>query len=106
MAGRVPQGQELSKFPAVRRDIAVILPDAVAWAAVEAALRGALGAALQELFVFDQYQGASLGTGVKSLAIGLILQDSYRTLTDQDADAFVANAVAALERECQARLRG
>ena len=105
-ASRVPQGQELSKFPAVRRDIAVIMPESVAWSAIEQASRAALGGVLQDLFVFDSYQGASLGSGVKSLAIGLILQDSYRTLTDQDADTLVAKVVAALERECQARLRG
>jgi phenylalanyl-tRNA synthetase beta chain len=105
-AGTLPQAEELSKFPTVRRDIAVIVPETVAWSGVEASVRGALGKTLSDVFLFDLYQGANLGSGVKSLAIGLILQDSYRTLTDQDADVFIASAVAALERDCQARLRG
>jgi phenylalanyl-tRNA synthetase beta chain len=61
---------------------------------------------LAEEVVFDQYSGPNLGSGVKSLAIGLILQNSSRTLTDTDADACVSAAVAALAAECQAKLRG
>jgi len=61
---------------------------------------------LRDLLVFDRYSGTGLGSGLKSLAIGLILQDSYRTLTDQEADQIVASALAALERECGGRLRG
>lgn len=105
-AGRLPRAAELSRFPAVRRDIAVILPEAVTWGTAENAVRDALGGLLVELTVFDQYLGTSLGTGVKSLAIGLILQDSYRTLTDQDADRCVTQAVAALKSRCGGKLRG
>jgi phenylalanyl-tRNA synthetase beta chain len=105
-AGRLPEAAELSRFPHVRRDIAVVVPESVTWAQVESVLRGMVGTALRELVVFDRYSGAGLGSGLKSLAIGLILQDSYRTLTDQDADHFVASALAALERECGGRLRG
>jgi phenylalanyl-tRNA synthetase beta chain len=61
---------------------------------------------LQQLKVFDRYAGPNLGSGLKSLAIGLILQNSYRTLTDADADSCVSAAVNALAAECQARLRG
>ena len=106
LAGRLPVAAELSRFPSVRRDIAVVLPEAVAWAEVERILQVAVGEVLSERVVFDQYAGAGLGSGLKSLAIGLILQDSYRTLTDQDADRCVASAVAALERECGGKLRG
>jgi len=105
-AGSVPRAQPISRFPSVRRDIAVLVPDSTPYASIEAAARRALGAALADLLVFDQYLGQNLGSGVKSLAIGLILQDDSRTLTDQDADSFVAKAVTALEQECHARLRG
>jgi phenylalanyl-tRNA synthetase beta chain len=105
-AGAVPRAQPLSQFPSSRRDIAVMVPEAIAYAQVEASARSALGQVLRQVFVFDQYSGGNLGSGVKSLAIGLILQDDYRTLTDADADDCVARAVAALERDCQARLRG
>jgi len=105
-AGIVPKAQPISRFPSVRRDIAVVVPDSMPYASIEATARRVLGTALADLLVFDQYQGSNLGSGVKSLAIGLILQDDSRTLTDQDADSFVAKAVTALEQECHARLRG
>jgi phenylalanyl-tRNA synthetase beta chain len=78
----------------------------VASGQVERTVRMSLGNVLGELRVFDQYLGPNLGSGAKSLAIGLILQDDSRTLTDEDADRCVAQAVTALERECHARLRG
>ncbi|MEO8673860.1 MAG: phenylalanine--tRNA ligase subunit beta [Tahibacter sp.] len=105
-AGRLPFAAELSRFPMVRRDIAVVLPATMPWSQVESVLRGAVGDRLSDLIVFDRYAGAGLGSGLKSLAIGLILQDSYRTLTDQDADQCVASALVALERDCGGRLRG
>jgi phenylalanyl-tRNA synthetase beta chain len=102
----LPRAGALSRFPSVRRDIAVVVAEDQPWAALEASLRGALGERLHGWVLFDRYQGAGLETGSKSLAIGLILQDVSRTLTDSDADQAVAAAVAALERDCGARLRG
>ncbi|HET7358618.1 MAG TPA: phenylalanine--tRNA ligase subunit beta, partial [Rhodanobacteraceae bacterium] len=103
---RLPQAGPVPRFPSVRRDIAVELPENVNWSTVESVVRGALGARLQALQLFDRYSGAGLGDGRKSFAMGLILQDASRTLTDDDADRCVTDAVAALERECMARLRG
>jgi phenylalanyl-tRNA synthetase beta chain len=102
----VPRAGELSRFPSVRRDIALVVPDSVAWGTVEAGLRDALGARLRELVLFDRYVGPGLDAGSRSLAIGLILQDVSRTLTDLDADQAVGDAVAALARDHGARLRG
>ena len=104
--GTVPRAQALSRFPSLRRDLAVVVPESTPYAQVKGSVEAALGARLAEVLVFDQYQGANLGAGAKSLAIGLILQDDSRTLTDEDADRCMAQALAALERECQARLRG
>jgi phenylalanyl-tRNA synthetase beta chain len=56
--------------------------------------------------LFDQYQGKGVEPGFRSLAIGLILQDVSRTLTDQDADCAIADAVAALSAQFGATLRG
>jgi phenylalanyl-tRNA synthetase beta chain len=55
--------------------------------------------------VFDEYRGPGLESGTKSLAMGLILQEVSRTLTDSEADEAVAVALAALGRDCQARIR-
>ena len=102
----LPEAQTLSKFPSVRRDIAVVLPEEVAYADVEACLRDAVGEQLAQVFLFDRYVGATLPSGMKSIAIGLILQDLSRTLTDQDSDRCMGHAVAALGRGFGATLRG
>ena len=103
---QLPEARTLSKFPSVRRDIAVVLPEEVAYADVEACLRGAVGEQLAQVFLFDRYVGANLPSGMKSIAIGLILQDLSRTLTDQDSDRCMGQAVAALGRGFGATLRG
>ncbi|MGN6479693.1 phenylalanine--tRNA ligase subunit beta, partial [Luteibacter sp.] len=90
---RMPNATRVARFPAVRRDIAMDLPEDVAWASVEGAVRGALGELLKEVRLFDRYVGKGVEEGRKSLAMGLILQDASRTLTDDDADACVADAV-------------
>jgi phenylalanyl-tRNA synthetase beta chain len=106
LARRLPSVGRVARFPGVRRDIAVELPEEVSWSAVEAAVRGALGEVLREIRLFDRYAGKGIDEGRKSLAMGLILQDASRTLTDDDADARVAEAVGVLEKTCKARLRG
>ncbi|MHB8447767.1 MAG: phenylalanine--tRNA ligase subunit beta [Rudaea sp.] len=105
-AGNVPRGKPISAFPMLRRDIAVVVPEAIHYAAIESCVREAVGQHLTEVIVFDRYSDQNLGSGTKSLAIGLILQDDSRTLTVEDADRCVAQAVVALESRCQARLRG
>lgn len=105
VARPIPRAHGLPRFPSVRRDIAVELPRTVAWGEVESTLRQALGGILAAVFVFDVYTGKNLKEGEKSLAMGLILQDASRTLTDEDADRGVAAAVGALEAAFGARLR-
>jgi phenylalanyl-tRNA synthetase beta chain len=90
----------------VRRDIAVVLSDEIPYADVAHAVRTAVGERLVDLVLFDRYAGPNLGNGVKSLAMGLILQDRSRTLTDQDADQCVDLAVSALATGYRAKLRG
>ena len=106
LARRLPKAGTVPRFPSVRRDIAVDLPEEVSWAQVEQCVRAALGGPLIELRLFDRYAGKGVETGRKSLAMGLILQDASRTLTDDDADRFVREAFAALETSCKARWRG
>jgi phenylalanyl-tRNA synthetase beta chain len=103
---RLPKAEPVPRFPSVRRDIAVDVPEAVGWSQIEQAVRDSLGGALAELRLFDRYSGKGVEAGRKSLAMGLILQDASRTLTDDDADRCVRNAVAVLEESCEAKLRG
>jgi phenylalanyl-tRNA synthetase beta chain len=106
LARRLPHAQAVPRFPAVRRDIAMDLPETVNWSQIEQLVRDTLGERLKELRLFDRYSGKGVEAGRKSLAMGLILQDASRTLTDDDADRCVREAVAALEQTCKARLRG
>ncbi|MGB3748417.1 MAG: phenylalanine--tRNA ligase subunit beta [Rhodanobacter sp.] len=106
LARRMPRAQPVPRFPAVRRDIAMELPESVSWSRIEHTVRGTLGARLRELRLFDRYSGKGVEAGRKSLAMGLILQDASRTLTDDDADHWVREAVNALEQTCQGKLRG
>lgn len=105
-ARELPRASELSRFPSVRRDLAFLVPEAAAWADLEATLRRAAGQMLRQVTLFDRYVGQGVEPGFKSLAMGLILQDKSRTLTDRDVDAVVTEAVAAMEREHHARIRG
>lgn len=102
----LPRAEGLSRFPAVRRDLAFVVGVDVAWGALASSARAAAGAVLRDLLLFDRYQGPGVESGCKSLAMGLILQDNARTLTDQDADAVVERVVAELGRAHGARIRG
>jgi phenylalanyl-tRNA synthetase beta chain len=101
----LPRAGTLSRFPSVRRDLAMVVPDTVSWSRLDDSLRRALGGLLKDLVVFDQYTGPGLEAGCKSLAMGLILQDDSRTLAEQDVEQLVQTALAALAADCGARLR-
>ena len=102
----VPRAGALSRFPSVRRDLAFVVRETVTWAALEATARTAAGPSLRGLVLFDRYVGKGVEMGFKSLAMGLILQEESRTLTDRDVDGVVARVVAALHSEHGAEIRG
>jgi phenylalanyl-tRNA synthetase beta chain len=105
LAAVVPRHHEISRFPAVRRDIAIVVDEAVPVQALLDRIRASAGPLLTDLVVFDIYRGTGISPGRKSVAIGLNLQDISRTLTDVDTDAVVAQVVADLEREHNAAIR-
>ncbi|MCY7313524.1 MAG: phenylalanine--tRNA ligase subunit beta, partial [Pseudoxanthomonas sp.] len=94
------------RFPSVRRDLAFVVADSVPWAAISATVSAAAGPLLREVLLFDRYVGNGVESGQKSLAMGLILQDNSRTLTDHDVETAVTGVVAAIGREHGARIRG
>ena len=106
LARALPRASALSRYPSVRRDLAFVVPDAVPWAALQDTVRGAAGPVLKGIRLFDRYTGKGVEPGFKSLAMGLILQEDSRTLTDRDADGVVAQVLAALQREHAAVIRG
>ena len=104
-AAELPGFKDISRFPAIRRDIAVLVGRQVPADLLSAAVRDAGGRLLTESRVFDVYQGDRIDSSLKSVAFGLILQDSSRTLTDHEADDVVAAVIARLESEFGARIR-
>jgi phenylalanyl-tRNA synthetase beta chain len=68
-------------------------------------VRSAGGPLLREVRLFDVYRGEGIDSGLKSIALGLILQETSRTLTDDDADGVVKAVISRLERAIEARIR-
>ena len=101
----LPSAVGLSRFPSVRRDLALVVPEGTAWSELARIARERVGSQLADVILFDQYTGPGLEPGFKSLAMGLILQDVSRTLTEQDVEEKVTAVVRALAEQCQARLR-
>jgi len=103
--GVLPRFAPLSRYPAIRRDLALVLDDAIPFAAVEGCVRSALPDLLRDVRLFDVYAGGSIDSGRKSLALGLILQASSQTLTDDAVEEAVARVLNRLQTEFGARLR-
>lgn len=98
--------EDLTSFPAVRQDLAVVVDSAVPAADVVAAARDAGGKLLTGAGVFDVYEGEQVGAGKRSLALHLEFRAPDRTLTDEDADRARAKIVAALTEKLGAVPRG
>ena len=103
--GQIPAFSPLSRFPAIRRDIAVIVDEDIAAQKVHDCIRRAASSTLQDIELFDVYVGEGIDSGRKSLALGLTLQDLSRTLTDSEVDSEIQNVVSALGAELGATLR-
>ncbi len=104
-ASDVPKSTVVSKFPAIRRDIAVVVDENVAAGDLAKVAASAAPDLIRNVTIFDVYQGPGIEAGRKSIALGLILQETSRTLTDEDADSVMDTAVRNLQREFAAELR-
>nr|VFK24229.1 MAG: phenylalanyl-tRNA synthetase beta subunit [Candidatus Kentron sp. MB]VFK30605.1 MAG: phenylalanyl-tRNA synthetase beta subunit [Candidatus Kentron sp. MB]VFK75317.1 MAG: phenylalanyl-tRNA synthetase beta subunit [Candidatus Kentron sp. MB] len=87
----------LSKFPVIRRDIALILDAEVLAQSVQNFIGEIATDTLKKITLFDEYHGKGIGTGKKSLAFGLLFQDTSRTLQDAEIDALVSNIMTELQ---------
>ena len=105
-AAKLPIFSPLSRFPSIRRDLAFVVDETVAGGDLRAAAKEAAGSTVIEVRLFDVYYGKGVPEGQKSIAMGLILQDYYRTLTDRDVDDVVDRVVRRLEGAFGATLRG
>jgi len=105
LKGRVPSFEKLSRFPSIRRDISVVVNAETPAGVLCDTIHAEAGSLLQDLRVFDVYEGKGIESGRKSVAFGLILQDSSRTLTDDDVESVMAAITGQLEQKFGATLR-
>ena len=105
LSGYVPNFKEFSKFPEVRRDLAIIIGNEIAFADVDRVVRNNAGNRLTALRAFDVYEGEKLGEGKRSLALSLFWQHPERTLNDDEVHELFDGVVSALQKELEATLR-
>ena len=103
--GADPEYQPLPKFPAVTRDIAVLVDKAVTVGAMESSIQAAAKGLLRDVTLFDIYEGAKLPAGKKSVAFNLVLRADDRSLTAQEADDEVNLVLERLKKDFGAMLR-
>lgn len=104
-SSELPLAREISRFPANRRDIAVVISDEIESKSVLQLIEKVGGINLVDLKLFDVYQGKGIEPGYKSLAIAMILQDNDKTLEEKDINLIVSNVVDTLKAELNASLR-
>ena len=105
LSDSVVEFQELSRYPAIRRDLAIVVDETVAARDVENGVVESAGKLLSDLQLFDVYTGKGVESGRKSLAMGLTLQDFSRTLTDNEVEELIAGILSHLGKKFGATLR-
>ncbi len=103
--GSVTRFKELSKYPEVRRDMALVLDQATPEADVEAVIREQAGEWLRSIRLFDVYSGKGIEAGKKSLALGVTWRHSERTLTDEEINTLFSHVISALGEKLGVSLR-
>lgn len=94
----VPHASEISKFPPVRRDLAVVVDESVTVQSLLDAMLGSNTTYVAELALFDLYRGKGVGDGKKSLAFRVLLQDTQKTLIDSEIELSIARLTAVLQQ--------
>jgi phenylalanyl-tRNA synthetase beta chain len=102
----IPFTKTISRYPSVRRDLALLLPNEVNYDQVKECITSAAGPLLEKVVVFDVYRDRNLKKGYESLAIGLIFNNVYSTLKDEDIDPVIETVVSELEQHLGTQLRG
>jgi phenylalanyl-tRNA synthetase beta chain len=97
--------QPISAFPAVRRDLALVLDKKVTYAEIEKIARKTEQQLLKEMNVFDVYEGDKMAAGKKSYAISFVLQNTDKTLTDEEIEGTMSKLLKQFEKELGATLR-
>jgi len=101
----LPNHEPVSRYPSIRRDLALIVDEDISARALLESVRRAAPAELREAFIFDVYRGKGVDSGRKSFALGLILQGFERTLTDHEVETSVGGILRQLRSDVDATLR-
>jgi phenylalanyl-tRNA synthetase beta chain len=94
-----------SKFPAIRRDIAIVVKEQVPFEDIQVKIRESSGSLLHQVQLFDIYRGEGIDSGEKSIALALIFQDKTRTLVDSEVDQVIEKILKSLKESFNATLR-
>ena len=105
LASAAPEATPISKYPSIRRDISVVVDEKTSADELIRTVAAAAPDLISTVRIFDIYTGPGIEAGLKSVALGLILQETSRTLTDEDADSVMAAAVRKLQEKYGAELR-
>ena len=97
--------KELSKYPSVSRDLALLVDDNVEFAQIEQIARKAEKKLLKSVTLFDVYQGKNLPAGKKSYAVNFVFEDVEKTLSEKQIDAMMQKLIASLKKQLGAELR-
>ena len=97
--------EEIARYPALVRDLALLVPEGVAAEVVYEAIQAAGGEMLKQIKLFDVYQGAQVPGGFKSMAYALTFRSAQETLQDEQVNEFVQSILSELERKVGAKLR-
>jgi phenylalanyl-tRNA synthetase beta chain len=103
--GVVPAFTALSKFPEVRRDLAVLVDEGLPVSELQAVINHHAGEFLQQVGLFDVYAGQGIAEGKKSLALSVTWQHPERTLNDDEVNQWFDQVVEAMQTQCSASLR-
>ncbi len=104
-SSKIAEFREISRYPAIERDLAVVVDKTVPVAKVLEVVRQSAGEHLTDLQLFDDYRGEGIDSGRKSLGLGLILQDSSRTLKEVEVEAVLDRILKSLKQELGGQLR-
>lgn len=100
-----PKIREISRYPAVQRDLAMIVPKELAWQEVEKTVQKIRLDNLRDIKLFDIFESDKLGAGKKSMAVNFTFLDEEKTLTDKEIDGWMNKIMGALEKDLQAEIR-
>ena len=105
MAAHVKRYKPVPKFPAIERDLAILVADDVTSLQVERLIKEVAGDLLESVVLFDMYKGTQIAKGHKSLAYALVFRSPERTLTDDDVTPCFERILKTLEAKVDAKLR-